>query len=134
MNPEKLLNEDYFEKEYAEGGSLANYPFEEAAEDGSVRRWKKVPLKLTDEEFERLQAYYPSGRYEPETPPLVGVLQVVAWGILIAAALIGIAAGEGFTLVAALLGAVPLTALFLALAEIVKKLHHIEKAVKKKRE
>ena len=128
---EKLLREDYFDKEYAEPDEKLKYTFEEEKlPDGGVRYYKKVPLKLTDEEFKALRGYYPSDKYEPEKPTIVGVLQILAWLIFAFSVIVGIWGGGG-TIVWAVLGAIPVTAFFLALAEIIKRLNNIEKLLKK---
>ena len=128
---EKLLREDYFDKEYAEPDEKLKHTYEkEELPDGSVRYYKKVPLKLTDEEFEALRSYYPSDKFEPEKPSIVGALQILAWVLFALAVIIGIWGG-GATIIWAVMGAVPVLAFFLALAEIIKKLDSIEKRMKK---
>jgi len=128
---EKLMREDYFDREYAEPDEKLKHTYEkEELPDGEVRYYKRVPLKLTDEEFEALRSYYSSDKFEPEKPTIVGVLQILAWAILAFAAIIGIWAGGG-TIIWTILGAVPALAFFLALAEIIKRLNNIEKQMKK---
>ena len=128
---EKLMREDYFDREYAEPDEKLKHIYEkEDLPDGGVRYYKKVPLKLTDGEFEALRGYYPSDKFEPEKPTIVGVLQILAWAIFVLGVIIGVWVG-GDAIIWAVLGAIPATAFFLALAEIIKRLNNIEKLLKK---
>lgn len=126
---QKLLLDDCWEKEYApEGSDGKDYPFEEAQPDGSLRRWKKVSVKLTDEEFERLMDYYP-GTWHPNASGVFVVLKIAAWILLALGFVVGFIADTYGELYMAC--GVVLCLLFLALSEIVKKLHSIEQLLKK---
>ncbi len=128
---EKLLREDYYERVYIEADEKTGKAWEsEQQPDGSTRYFVKQPLKLTDEEFEALRGYYPSDKFAPEKPTIVGALQILAWALLALGVIIGIWAG-GDMIIWAVLGTVPAFAFFLALAEIIKRLNNIEKQIKK---
>ena len=121
---EKLLLDDCWEKEYAEDG-----PYEETLPNGEVRYWMKVPVKLTDEEFERLTEYYPSS-WHPDANTVALVLKIAAWVILALGFIVGfVADGYGHLYMAA---GVVLCLLFIGLSEIVKKLHSIERLLREK--
>lgn len=119
-----LLLGDCWEKEYAENG-----PYKETLPNGEVRCWKKVPVKLTDEEFERLAEYYP-GSWHPGSNGVAVVLKIAAWVLLALGFVLGFmvdAYGELY-----MAAGVVLCLLFMGLSEIVKKLHSIEQLLKKK--
>lgn len=120
---EKLTMDDCWDKEYSENGE-----FEENQPDGSVRRWRKVPVKLTDEEFERLMEYYPRA-YHPGTPAVAVALWGCGWLALALGVIAGLVASGNILLIA---GGVVLCLLFLALSKIIEKLHNIEQLLKKK--
>ena len=128
---EKLMREDYYEREYLEGDEKSGQAWEEEKQsDGSVRYYVKKPLQLTDEEFETLRGYYGPDKFAPEKLAIVTVLQIVAWAILAVGILVGLWAGGG-SIVWTVLGSVPLTVFFLALADIINRLRNIERNSKK---
>lgn len=127
-----LLAQNLYDKVYAPDGECSDdYPyFDWDDENNEHLYYKKVPIKVTDEEFEALKSCTENYDNEESSNPVAITLAVIAWIIYISGFLACVIlcsedyVATGFYLLSAcfLSGSV-----FLAIAEIIKLLFKINK-------
>ncbi|MGN1001248.1 MAG: hypothetical protein ACI4PC_00630 [Oscillospiraceae bacterium] len=123
---EKLMRKGYYEKEYApEGADSGDYPRWEKAADGSTRRYKRVPIRLTDEEYERVKGYFPDVVSESD---LSSVMKVAAILELVVGVIVCLLAKSLLLILLPLAVAVPTW----AIGELSKRVSRIEERLREK--
>ena len=132
-----LLNNELYEKVYYDGdGDIADFPFSEWDSDLSAQRhYKRIPLEVSDEEYEEMKKYTPKSNPQEELEdhnPIATVLLVVALIIFGSFFILGIILGVDrrgdLTIMAPIYwGCGLITGVFyLGLAEIIKLLTQIK--------
>lgn len=130
-----LLREGLYEKEYAADGSQQGYPHEEwDPQLRKMRHFRKIPIPVTDQEWEALQSAYASSQGSANAAditickPIARLLKATAYGLYAAAFLIGCFLLPGGYIPALLSWGIgfPVGTLFLGIAEIIRLLNHLE--------
>lgn len=129
---ELLLELDLYDKVYTQNGDCSDeYPYCDWDDDKGINLYyKKVPIKITDEEFEALKSCTENYDSEESSNPVAITLAVIAWIIYISGFLAcAILCSEDYVATGFyLLGACFLSGtVFLAIAEIIKLLFKINK-------
>jgi len=89
-----LINAGLYEKEYSpDGFDDEEHPF---YDDGTDKYYKKVPINITDEEYQELKKYTNKANTEsePNTNTIATALAIIAWIIFIFGFIAGIAFGN----------------------------------------
>lgn len=88
-----LMQEGLFTKEYAPDDTAPGYPFEEWDPAlGKLRRYRKEPLELTDQQWQELQQLYQqvhTPQPSEKRSPIGRFLTGAAWGLYICGFLTG---------------------------------------------
>ena len=98
VRDEFLISEGLFERVYYEENeeeNRADYPFYEWDTKGNVSRYyKKVPIEVTDEEYEQIKKYAGMDSAPGNNNVIANVLTVIAWLTYICGFIAGIILGQ----------------------------------------
>ena len=134
-----LLDLELYDKVYSPDGQCTDeYPFYDWDEaTGTSKFYKKVPIEVTDEEYEALKACSDPANSESSSNGVATTLTVIAWMIYIGGFIAGILAmneayDNAFEIACGVwFDAFVSGTIFLAIGEIIKQLFAINKKMKR---
>lgn len=89
-----LLSKGLFEKVYSEDNTYDSEYCYSDWKDGKSYYYKKVPIEITDNEYEKLKELCEPSEIKEENATLATILKVIAWLIFIGGFIAGLIFGE----------------------------------------